>query len=148
MSDLSKTGGPARTSVADMTSPQLDVFGIVVADMGKALAFYRRLGLDLPESADSEPHVEHNLPGGLRLTFDTVDTIRSFDADWSQPAGSPRVALAFRCETAADVDRVYADLTGAGYEGHKEPWDAFWGQRYALVHDPDGNGIDLFASLS
>ena len=35
---------------------------------------------------------------------------------------------------------------GAGYEGHKEPWDAFWGHRYAIVHDPDGNGVDLFAT--
>ena len=31
--------------------------------------------------------------------------------------------------------------------GHKEPWDAFWGQRYASVKDPDGNQIDLFAPL-
>jgi uncharacterized glyoxalase superfamily protein PhnB len=28
-----------------------------------------------------------------------------------------------------------------------EPWDAFWGQRYAVVHDPDGNGVDLFCPL-
>jgi catechol 2,3-dioxygenase-like lactoylglutathione lyase family enzyme len=131
-----------------MTSPQLDLIGIVVTDMGKALAFYRRLGLDLPASADSEPHVDHPLPGGLRLAWDTVDTIRSFDPDWAPPSGGARVGLAFRCETPADVDRVYADLTGAGYEGHKEPWDAFWGQRYALVRDPDGNGVDLFAPLA
>jgi catechol 2,3-dioxygenase-like lactoylglutathione lyase family enzyme len=131
-----------------MTTPQLDLIGIVVADMGKALAFYRRLGLDLPESADSEPHVEYSLPGGLRLAWDTVDTVRSFDPDWSPPTGGARVGLAFRCETPADVDRVYADLTGAGYDGHKEPWDAFWGQRYALVRDPDGNSADLFAPLS
>jgi uncharacterized glyoxalase superfamily protein PhnB len=25
--------------------------------------------------------------------------------------------------------------------------DAFWGQRYATVLDPDGNSVDLFASL-
>jgi catechol 2,3-dioxygenase-like lactoylglutathione lyase family enzyme len=128
-------------------APRLDVVGIVVADMGKALAFYRRLGLDVPDSADNEPHVEAGLPGGLRLTWDTVDTIRSFDPDWVPPTGSARIALAFRCETPADVDRMYVELVGAGYEGHREPWDAFWGQRYALVRDPDGNGVDLFAPL-
>ena len=48
---------------------------------------------------------------------------------------------------AADVDRVYGDVTTAGHAGHKEPWDAFWGQRYAQVRDPDGNIVDLFASL-
>jgi hypothetical protein len=33
------------------------------------------------------------------------------------------------------------------YEGYREPWDAFCGQRYAMVKDPDGNPVDLFASL-
>ena len=56
----------------------------------------------------------------------------------------PRVPRASR---PRDVDAVYADLTGAGYESHKEPWDAFWGQRYAQVRDPDGHVIDLFAPL-
>ena len=41
------------------------------------------------------------------------------------------------------VDATYADLVGAGHEGHLEPWDAFWGQRYAVVHDPDGNTLSL-----
>jgi catechol 2,3-dioxygenase-like lactoylglutathione lyase family enzyme len=123
----------------------LNAIGLVVADMGKSLAFYRRLGLDIPESA--EPHVEVQLPGGLRLLFDTVETVRSFDPDWMPAPGSPRMGLAFQCANPAEVDRIYTDLVQAGYEGHKEPWDAFWGQRYAVVHDPDGNGVDLFAAL-
>lgn len=124
---------------------RLDMIGMVVEDMARSLAFYRRLGLDLPAEADTEPHVETILPGGLRLAWDTVETIRSFDPDWSPPSGSPRVGLAFLCDSPADVDRMYSELTSAGYEGHKEPWDAFWGQRYASLHDPDGNGVDLFA---
>ncbi len=129
-------------------APSLDLIGLVVADMAKSLAFYRRLGLDLPDAADSEPHVEVTLPGGLRLAWDTVETVRTFDPGWTPPSGSPRAGLAFLCDDPAEVDRVYRDLTQAGYEGHKEPWDAFWGQRYAVVHDPDGNSVDLFARLS
>jgi uncharacterized glyoxalase superfamily protein PhnB len=125
-----------------------DVVGLVVADMGRALDFYRHLGLAIPADAAAEPHVEVALPGGVRLVWDTVETIRSFDPEWSAPSGSPRVALAFRCDSPADVDRLHAELVQAGYESHKEPWDAFWGQRYAMVHDPDGNGVDLFAMLS
>jgi catechol 2,3-dioxygenase-like lactoylglutathione lyase family enzyme len=128
-------------------APSLNMIGIVVADMAASLAFYRRLGLDIPAEADHEPHVEVTLPGGLRLGWDTVETVRSFDPQWSPPQGSPRVGLAFACADPAEVDRVYTDLVRAGYDGHKEPWDAFWGQRYALVHDPDGNSIDLFAPL-
>jgi len=115
--------------------------------MAASLAFYRRLGLDIPAEADTEPHVEVALPGGLRLAFDTVDTIRSFDPDWQPPTGGSRTSLAFRCADTAEVDHWYAELTGAGYHGHLDPWDAFWGQRYAVVHDPDGIGVDLFAAL-
>jgi catechol 2,3-dioxygenase-like lactoylglutathione lyase family enzyme len=128
-------------------NPRLDLVGIVVADMPRSLAFYRRLGIDIPPDADGAPHVDVLLPNGLRLAWDTVETIHSFDPDWVAPAGGPGVALAFACDSPADVDRVYADLVGAGYDGHLAPWDAFWGMRYATVHDPDGNGVDLFATL-
>jgi catechol 2,3-dioxygenase-like lactoylglutathione lyase family enzyme len=127
-------------------APTFDLIGLVVAEMGRSLAFYRRLGLDLPPEADSEPHVEVALPGGPRLAWDTVETIRSFDPDWAPPQGDHRVSLAFRCDSPSEVDRTYDELTGAGHHGHKKPWDAFWGQRYAIVHDPDGNSVDLFAN--
>ena len=124
---------------------RLDLIGIVVENMARSLAFYRHLGLELPPEADQQPHAETTLPGGLRLAWDTVETVRSFDPDWAPPSGSPRVALAFRLDTPAEVDRSYDELVSLGYHGHKQPWDAFWGQRYAVVHDPDGNSIDLFA---
>jgi uncharacterized glyoxalase superfamily protein PhnB len=127
---------------------RLDAIGIVVADMARSLAFYRRLGIDLPPEADAEPHAEAAGPGGLRIMWDTEDTVRSFDPGWNRPAGSAQVSLAFLCESAADVDRLYAELVSAGAEGHHEPWDAFWGQRYAEVKDPDGNVVDLFAPLA
>jgi uncharacterized glyoxalase superfamily protein PhnB len=121
---------------------------MIVKDMGAALAFYRRLGLDIPADADTEPHVEVVLPGGVRLAWDTVQVIHSFDPGWTPPSGGHRMAIAFRCDTPSEVDTAYADLTGAGYHGYTAPFDAFWGQRYATVHDPDGNAVDLFAQLS
>ena len=125
---------------------RLDLIGIVVQDMAKSLAFYRRLGLDVPADTYAEGHVETTLPGGLRLAWDTVETIKSFDPGWTPPSGGVRIGLAFLCDSPAEVDQMYATLTGLGYEGHKEPWDAFWGQRYAVIHDPDGNSVDLFAA--
>jgi uncharacterized glyoxalase superfamily protein PhnB len=126
-------------------APRIDMIGLTVADMATSLAFYRRLGLDLPAAADATPHTEVVLPGGLRLAWDTVDTVRSFDPQWT-PATGTRVSLAFDCGTPDGVDTVFAELTEAGYEGHLKPWDAFWGLRYAVVHDPDGNAVDLFAA--
>lgn len=128
--------------------PQLEAIGLVVADMAASLAFYRRLGLEIPAEADGEQHVEAALPGGLRLMWDTQELIRSLDAGWQPATGGHRAALAFRCADPATVDREYAELVAAGYEGALAPWDAFWGQRYATVHDPDGNAVDLFASLT
>ena len=127
-------------------TPRPALVELVVSDMAATLAFYRRLGLAIPPEADAEPHVDVDL-GGLRLAFDTTATILSFDPGWTAPSGSHRAALAFACDDPAEVDAVWADLTGAGYEGHLEPWDAFWGMRYAVVHDPDGTPVDLFAPL-
>lgn len=126
-------------------TPQLDCVAVITADMAASLAFYRRLGLDVPPEADDQPHVEAVLPGGLRFLWDTVETVLSFDPQWTKPVGGNSIGLAFRCADPAEVDRTYRELTTAGYRGHKEPWDAFWGQRYATIEDPDGNAVDLFA---
>lgn len=127
---------------------QLTVIELVVRDMAATLAFYRRLGLDIPAEADAAPHVEVDLGGGLRLAFDTEETIRSFDPGWTRPSeDGHRMALAFACPSPAEVDAAYAELTDAGYHGHLPPWDAAWGMRYAAVRDPDGTGVDLFATL-
>lgn len=130
-------------------TPRFDAIGLVVSDMAASVAFYRRLGFGFPEDAAEQPHAEAQLPGGSRLLLDTEDTVRSFHAGWRPPAGGGgRTSLALLCDAPAEVDAVYEELVGAGYHGELKPWDAFWGQRYAVVHDPDGNGVDLFAPLA
>jgi len=128
-------------------SPQLDFFGIVVSDMARSVAFYRRLGLEFPTGAENEQHVEAPLRGGMRYALDTEDVMRSFDPSWRRPTDGHAVGGAFRCESPEEVDRVYRELLELGATPHKEPWDAFWGQRYAQLGDPDGTVIDLYAPL-
>ena len=125
--------------------PQLNAVGIVVSDMGKSIRFYRALGLDVPETPD-EGHVDTFLPNGVRFMLDSEEVIRSFRPDWSRAEGN-QIALAFECASAAEVDETYARVLAAGFHGEKEPWDAFWGQRYAQLRDPDGIGVDLYAAL-
>ncbi|MBT2444979.1 VOC family protein [Streptomyces sp. ISL-36] len=131
-----------------MNAPRLDVIGLVVSDMAASLAFYRRLGLDVPADADTAPHVEAVLPGGMRIAWDTEEVIRSFDPGWARPEGGDRIGLAFRCSSPQEVDATYESLVSAGYRGHLKPWDAVWGQRYAVVLDPDGCGVSLFAQAA
>jgi len=129
--------------------PKLDAIGVIVANLYVSVAFYRKLGLQFPDDPDPEGHghVESTLPGGFRLLLDTEESIKSFAPEWSPPTGGQRVGIAFLCESAADVDRVYRELVDSGAASIKQPWDAVWGQRYAQIQDPDGNAVDLFAPL-
>jgi len=135
-----------RTDKEEEMDLRLDLVGIVVRDMRSSLEFYRRLGLDIPEGAEDEPHAEATTPSGLRVAWDAAELIRRIDPEWTDPSGGYRVALAFLCPDPASVDAKYEELAALGF-GHKDPWDAFWGQRYASVMDPDGNQVDLFAPL-
>ena len=124
--------------------PELNAIGIAVADLQRTRAFYRLVGLDL---SDGDDHVEATMANGTRLMFDTEQVIRSFQPDWRRTNGN-QVSLAFECSSPAEVDEIYARVVAAGFEGEKEPWDAFWGQRYALLGDPDGVRINLYARLA
>ena len=124
--------------------PDLNAIGIVASDPARSIAFYRLLGVDFPD--DGEGHIEATLPSGVRLMLDSEDTIKSFNADWARETGN-QLALAFECASPAEVDELYARVAEAGFAAEKEPWDAFWGQRYAQLRDPDGVPVDLFAPL-
>jgi catechol 2,3-dioxygenase-like lactoylglutathione lyase family enzyme len=124
----------------------LAAIGIVSANIAESCRFYRTLGVAVPEPPQGDDHFDLELPNGLRLMWDTEELIRKLDPGWTRP-GSHGMALAFECKDAADVDATYGRLIDAGFTGKKEPYDAFWGQRYANVADPDGNVVDLFAPL-
>ena len=119
--------------------------GIVTSDIAESVRFYRLLGLDVPEPGGGDHH-DVELPGGIRLMWDSMELMQQLDPDRQEPRGQ-RMALAFECESPDDVNATYARLVDAGYDVKKEPYDAFWGQRYANVVDPDGNVVDLFAAL-
>ncbi|HEU4971103.1 MAG TPA: VOC family protein [Gaiellaceae bacterium] len=124
---------------------ELNAFGLVVGDMATSIRFYRLLGVDLPEAPD-EGHVEATLAGGARLMLDSEEVVRSFRPDWTRERGN-QLSLAFECASPAEVDETYARAVADGFTGEKEPWDAFWGQRYAQLQDPDGVPVDLYAAL-
>ena len=124
--------------------PQLNAIGIVSSDLGRSIAFYGELGVEFPEG---DGHVEATLPNGVRLMLDTEEVIHSFRPEWNRAAGN-QLSLAFECDSPSQVDEMYARVVAAGFDGEKEPWDAFWGQRYAQLADPDGVPVDLFVPLA
>jgi catechol 2,3-dioxygenase-like lactoylglutathione lyase family enzyme len=127
-------------------SPKMDQVNLVVTDMEATVAFYRRLGLTIPDLKDEfqAHHRSARTPGGLDLDFDSVEFARHWDKRWRGGAGQ---VIGFKVESRERVDALYADLTAAGYAGQQEPYDAFWGARYAVVEDPDGNPVGIMSPV-
>src|SRR5262249_58825039 len=88
-------------------------------------------------------HRSANVGAGLDLELDSSE----FGAVWNrgQPDTKPRVVIGFRLADRDAVDRTYADLITEGYTGQQQPYDPFWGARYAVVEDPDGNSVGLMS---
>lgn len=123
---------------------KLDLIGIYVENTQRSLEFYRKLGWEIPKVPDSEKHVEIMLENGLRFSWDELAMMRTFDPE-AKIAGD--LVGVFLCSNPSEVDAKYLEITSAGYVGHLAPLDAIWGQRYAVVKDPDGHKIGLSASL-
>jgi uncharacterized glyoxalase superfamily protein PhnB len=129
-----------------MSIMKLDMIGLTVEDLPKSISFYRLLGWEIPDPAPGEPYHEITLENGLRISWNSVEMMKQIEPHWKEPVGQ-RISLAYLCDSPSDVDNRYGEIVTAGYEGSKAPWDAFWGQRYAQVKDPDGNLVDLFCPL-
>lgn len=125
---------------------QLNAIGIVSKNIPESVRFYSLLGLVFEPCDKTTQHLESTLPNGLRLMLDSEELIQSMKPHWIKPKYSS-ISLAFECKSVNEVNEAYAKLKAAGFDAEKEPWDAFWGQRYAVVLDPDGNSIDLFAAI-
>jgi catechol 2,3-dioxygenase-like lactoylglutathione lyase family enzyme len=130
--------------MTDRERPVLDQVNLVVKDMEQMATFYGRLGLALEATPEWAPHHRSAEPGpGLGLNLDSQPFARRWDQGWD--ADTSGVVLGFRLGTRDGVDRLYDELTAAGHAGQQPPYDTFWGARYAVVVDPDGNHVGLMS---
>jgi catechol 2,3-dioxygenase-like lactoylglutathione lyase family enzyme len=131
-----------------MTDSQtsLNSLNLVVSDVAASLDFYRRLGVAVPEDA-AGPHAELALPGGLSLELDAAESARMWHAGYRADPASTKAIMGFSLPSRQAVDDRYAELTSAGYTGRQPPFDAFWGGRFAIVADPDGNDVSLSSPI-
>ena len=125
--------------------PILNQINLVVTDMDATVAFYRGLGLAI-EASPGAQHVAIRLSDELLLEFDTTDSVPRWDSGWGGSTGGG-VMLGMSVESREAVDELHARLTGAGYPSHQSPYDAFWGARYAIVDDPDGNPVGIMGPI-
>jgi catechol 2,3-dioxygenase-like lactoylglutathione lyase family enzyme len=138
---MAKPGGGKLTN----DSPNLDQLSLVVSDMAAAVTFYRRLGLDIPDTdpAFQVHHRSAHLPGGVDLDFDSPEFARHWNVGWR----TGRAVIGFKVSSRERVDSLYSELTAFGYVGQQPPYDAFWGARYAIVEDPDGNAVGIMSPV-
>lgn len=125
----------------------LDSLNVVVTDVSRAVDFYKKLGVEIPDTLPEWQAHHRTADVGSEIDFDLDSTAFTpqWDAGW--PAGKPGVVLGFRLESREDVDALYAELTAEGYVGQQPPYDAFWGARYAIVEDPSGNAVGLMSPV-
>jgi catechol 2,3-dioxygenase-like lactoylglutathione lyase family enzyme len=116
-----------------------DQVNLVVSDMQRSVDFYRKLGVSI---ADGDPH-HRNAEGPEEGASFDLDSL-PFAGQWGRVKRTGPV-LGFQVPTRADVDRIYTELTAAGHASQQPPHDAFWGSRYAIVCDPDGNLVGLMS---
>lgn len=123
-----------------------DIVGFSVADIPRSIRFYRLLGLVFPATTEGEAYVEVKT-NGHRISLNAQSLEKDLMPDWVEPRGQ-RLGLAFLCSSPKKVDATYAMIVAEGHASVKEPWDAFWGQRYAVVEDPDGAHVSIFCPLA
>ncbi|MEG0254742.1 MAG: VOC family protein [Vagococcus sp.] len=121
---------------------KLDMIGIIVKDMKRAITFYQMLGLNVIFGDEKADYVELN-NASVRLSLNTKQMITTVLGFEPKTTGD-KIELAFLCENKEEVNSRVESLRNANVEVLKEPWSAPWGQYYALVRDYDGNIISLF----
>jgi catechol 2,3-dioxygenase-like lactoylglutathione lyase family enzyme len=135
-------------AMATDASPLLAQINLVVADMAASVAFYRRLGLTIDDTHRwASDHINVRMPNGFSLELDSVRFAARWNAGSRRDAGAGRAVIGFNVASRAAVDAIYADLVQAGHAGQQPPYDAFWGARYAVAEDPDGNPVGLMSPI-
>lgn len=129
----------------------LDQLDLVVQDMEATVAFYRALGVDIPEEAiwrtpSGIHHVDITMPSGLVFHFDSPALTKAYDRGWEDPKGTgTRNVFSFKVPSREEVDRLHGEMTSLGHPSAQTPYDTFWGARYAIREDPDGNHIGIMS---
>jgi catechol 2,3-dioxygenase-like lactoylglutathione lyase family enzyme len=122
--------------------PRLNAVGVTTSDLARTVEFYRLLGFEFPEYKEDEGHIEaRTSDGSARLMIDTKQIVKDIIGEDPKPGNHSSFAVEYA--SPQEVNLVAKGVKEAGFLVSKEPWDAFWGQRYAIVEDPDGYKVEF-----
>lgn len=129
---------------------RISQINLVAKHFDETIKFYRLLGLGIPPPMNQPPgalHAPANLRNGFEFEIDNEYLARIYNAAWRHASGSSSLLLSVSIGSREEVDTTYATLVAAGYEGRQPPYDAFWGSRFAVVADPEGNDVGLMSPV-
>ncbi len=133
-----------------MPGPLFDQLDLVCRSVEKSVEFYRLLGIAIPKksiwgTASGAHHVNIDFPDGRQISLGSPALSRVYNKGYRRNTGGGNIVIGFRVATRKAVDALHAKMTRAGYESLQTPWDAFWGARYAIIADPDGNHVGIMS---
>ena len=130
--------------------PAFTTISLIARDPAASIAFYKLLGLDLEDhSGEDAGEIVHVTVRGAKpadLDIDSQPLGDIYNAGFRSRTSRPLV-IGFSVETRDEVDRIHGELVAAGHESRQVPYDAFWGARYAIVADPDGNDVGIMSPM-
>jgi len=133
-----------------MAGARFSQINLVAHDVAASLAFYRRLGLEIPDAAiwqssGAAHHAKADTAGDVDLEFDSRRLAHAYNRGFAAERG--RVVIGVELASREAVDALWTGLLEDGAQGLQPPYDAFWGARYAIVEDPDGNPVGLMSPV-
>jgi predicted lactoylglutathione lyase len=127
-----------------MAKPRFTMVVLLVAELARSVAFYRRLGVEFPPDAATRTDVVVPIGDQHQLVL-TTTFVRAIPGYVPPARGGSGIVLEFFVDGDAAVDETYADLVGAGYSSRSEPFRTGFGAWMAMVDDPDGNVVLITA---
>lgn len=109
--------------------PVLNQWDLVVRDIDASLAFYRCVGLEIPEStvwrtANGAHYVGLHLPNGFHLHLDSVALATSFNSGWPEVTGAGTKTIRGFAAPAREKRKTARDLREGIAPKASEPYSA------------------------
>lgn len=125
---------------------KINAVGVTTSNFLKTIQFYEILGFKFPDRKKDEGHLE-SIPvdGSAKLMIDTQAIVKNILGENPKPGNHSVFAIEYK--SPLEIDEVVNNLHSLDFKIVKEPCDAFWGQRYSVVEDPDGYKVDLYCPL-
>jgi catechol 2,3-dioxygenase-like lactoylglutathione lyase family enzyme len=124
--------------------PRITVLTLGVADLDRALAFYRD-GLGFPGEGIVGREFEHgavaffDLAQGLKLALWAQEDLAHDCGLPAAPVSPTAISIGHNVATRAEVDAVVARAAAAGARVVKAPQETFYGGHAGYFTDPDGH---------